>query len=169
MGRPKFLVTEKEAFQATAGRDAIKDRALSRKTFSSDCLYLSSSQNSSPMDSFQPSPVRVHGRTWLAGSLTSRWRSSGSNLNAALNVTQIAADFGMSLPTFNKYLKKTIGMTPHQYCLHSRILKACDLLTNTDPGIKEIAEATGFQNQLYFSAAFRKHCGTSPASYRENR
>ena len=93
----------------------------------------------------------------------------GSNLNAALNVTQIAANFGMSLPTFNKYLKKTTGMTPHQYRLNSRIQKACDLLTNTDLSIKEIAEATGFQNQLYFSAAFRKHCGTSPASYRKNR
>ena len=88
------------------------------------------------------------------------------HLAEKMNMNRLAADFGMSLPTFNRCFREAFRMTPCRYLLEQRILSARRLLAETPMRIKEIAEKTGFQNQLYFSAAFRKACGMSPEAWR---
>ena len=47
------------------------------------------------------------------------------------------------------------------------MLEAARLLAFTDRTVGEIAHATGFADQLYFSRSFRRHRGEAPTAYRE--
>ena len=47
------------------------------------------------------------------------------------------------------------------------MLEASRLLRFTDNSVNEIAFATGFDDQLYFSRAFKRHRGEAPSAYRE--
>ena len=88
-------------------------------------------------------------------------------INEKVSISQIAAEFKMSLPTFNLRFQKDFRITPSQYLRKQRMIRACRLLTSTALSIKEITEQIGFQNQLYFSSAFRQCYGLSPSEYRK--
>ena len=45
--------------------------------------------------------------------------------------------------------------------------KAAHLLRETDMSIKEITNATGYNDQNYFSKLFKQKFGVSPTEYRE--
>lgn len=48
----------------------------------------------------------------------------------------------------------------------TRIMAAKELLMNTELSIREISEKTGFSNQYYFSACFKKITGMAPTGFR---
>ena len=48
-----------------------------------------------------------------------------------------------------------------------RMLEAARLLRFTDLTVGEVAFRAGFDDQLYFSRAFKRHRGEAPTSYRE--
>lgn len=56
------------------------------------------------------------------------------------------------------------------HCLmerYIRIDRAKELLDFTDKSIAEIAEASGFSNQNYFTRTFKKITGMTPSHYRK--
>jgi len=46
---------------------------------------------------------------------------------------------------------------------------ACRFLLKNDCSIKEVAQMTGFEDQLYFSKVFRRNIGMSPREFRKLR
>lgn len=64
---------------------------------------------------------------------------------------------------FDKYM----GETPNSYLVRYRIQKSCELLTETNRSISEIALRCGFQSGSYFSYVFRNEIGLTPMSYRK--
>lgn len=73
---------------------------------------------------------------------------------------------GVNRTTLISVFKELYGTTPIQYINHIRLMKARELLANTDTSVTEIAELVGFQNLGYFSRYFkaREHC--SPTEFR---
>ena len=59
------------------------------------------------------------------------------------------------------------GKSPIAYLTDVRIAAAKDLLKTTNHSIDEIASATGFSSNSYFSQTFQKHCKISPQQYRK--
>ena len=59
-----------------------------------------------------------------------------------------------------------MGKSPKEYLTEYRIKQACRLLKETDLSISAIAYSVGFENNLYFSKAFKKQKGLSPSEYR---
>ena len=59
------------------------------------------------------------------------------------------------------------GKSPKEYLTEYRIKQACHLLRETDLSVSAIAYSVGFENNLYFSKAFRKQKGVSPSEYRK--
>ena len=58
-------------------------------------------------------------------------------------------------------------MTPKEYLLRQRMLRAVELLENTNMRIKEIVFSCHFSSDVDFSRSFKKYCGLSPRAYRE--
>lgn len=66
--------------------------------------------------------------------------------------------------TFQKYMGKTIRETVREI----RISVAEVLLRNTEYGVNEVAELTGYRDVSYFIEIFRKEKGMTPLQYRKS-
>ncbi|GAA3399769.1 AraC family transcriptional regulator [Paenibacillus hodogayensis] len=62
--------------------------------------------------------------------------------------------------------KHETGVTPMQYLNKLRLSAAISYLVNTDMGVQQIAEATGFNSIHYFSRLFKRKYGSSPQQWR---
>ncbi|MEF3302882.1 AraC family transcriptional regulator [Paenibacillus sp. GYB003] len=65
--------------------------------------------------------------------------------------------------------KWTAGATPMQYLNRLRLSAAVSFLANTDMGVQQIAEATGFGSIHYFSRLFKQKYGLSPQQWRQSQ
>jgi len=62
--------------------------------------------------------------------------------------------------------KASTGVAPYQWQLQARVERAKDLLLNTNKGLQDVAEATGFADAVHFGRTFRRMTGASPAAWR---
>jgi AraC-like DNA-binding protein len=89
--------------------------------------------------------------------------------DASLQVSQIAAEFGMTHNGFSRLFRRHFGTSPKAY-LHSRINQtACELLATSDTPIRLIASQLGFSSEYYFNRFFHQLNGISPGRYRHLR
>jgi AraC family transcriptional regulator len=72
----------------------------------------------------------------------------------------------MSPNHFAALFKRATGRTPHQYVLACRIVRAKQLLAETDAPLSAIGPQVGWTDQSYFTALFRKHVTMTPKAYR---
>lgn len=73
---------------------------------------------------------------------------------------------GMSDSWFRKLFREAYAIAPMSFRLQLLHDRACRLLQNTNLSVKEIAFQLGYDSQNYFSRAFKKAEGVSPAHYR---
>lgn len=72
-----------------------------------------------------------------------------------------------SVSSLQRAFVRRFGLSPMQYVIGLRMGKAARLLGEGSLTVKEIALACGFQDEKYFSRAFKKHYGYSPSHLRE--
>jgi AraC-like DNA-binding protein len=60
--------------------------------------------------------------------------------------------------------KDVTGMSPAQYLINCRMLKAKELLMK-DYSVEEVCDLAGFNNLSHFSRSFKQHTGQSPKKY----
>lgn len=89
-----------------------------------------------------------------------------SNYSYPITVEDIAAYVGLSRSHLFRSFEKVLKQSPKEYLSGFRIKQSCMLLTTSDLSITAIANSVGFDNNLYFSKAFRKAKGVSPKMYR---
>lgn len=85
----------------------------------------------------------------------------------SLNVEKLAEVACVSVSSLFKKMKATIGVSPNEFILLSRLKKASDLLSNEKLSIEQVSIMVGFRSHAYFSTCFKKQFGVSPKSYRE--
>lgn len=78
----------------------------------------------------------------------------------------VAEELGVSSFYLSKLFHKHTGMNFTEYLTQKRIAQAKRLLENGEMNIKEIAYATGFNSQSYFSKIFKKYVGIAPSDYK---
>jgi len=79
-----------------------------------------------------------------------------------------AAVAGVTPPYLSKIFKAETGEPFITYLNGIRVEQAKYLLLSSDASLKEIAEATGFGDQSYFTKIFRCTSGVSPGKYRRS-
>ena len=72
----------------------------------------------------------------------------------------------MSRYHFLRTFRAVVGMTPHQYILHTRLHRAAVRLRSTTEEISTIAFAAGFNDLSTFNRRFARIVGRSPSAYR---
>jgi AraC-like DNA-binding protein len=88
-------------------------------------------------------------------------------LSSHWDFDKLAARHGFSTTTFRRRWVEVIGTPPARYLQQLRIAEACRLLVETPLQIKAVAQATGFEDEFYFSRRFRIEVGQSPRDYRK--
>lgn len=90
----------------------------------------------------------------------------GENCGNAIRVGDAARMCGMSESQFMICFRQVTGASFMKYLTQYRIQRAQDLLVKTDRSIADISLDTGYCDQSYFGAVFRKLVGVTPAAYR---
>jgi AraC-like DNA-binding protein len=91
------------------------------------------------------------------------------NPKRALNVDELAAEYGMSRTNFSHFFRQRTSLTPARFITQVRIDQAVQMLIETDAHVKQISDACGFANPNHFSRVFQRVHRLTPRAYRASR
>ena len=89
------------------------------------------------------------------------------HLSGKLTLNQVAGHIGLSPNYLSSLFKKELHISFVDYITEKRVIKAKELLLETDLKTHEVAEITGFADDSYFSKTFKKITGRLPSSFRK--
>ncbi|MDA3846779.1 MAG: AraC family transcriptional regulator [Vallitaleaceae bacterium] len=89
-----------------------------------------------------------------------------AHLSEVIRLNDVADYVDLSPNYFSSLFKREMGIAFADYLNQIRVKESQYLLETTDYSIVDIATATGFNNQNYFTTIFRKHTNTTPKQYR---
>lgn len=84
-----------------------------------------------------------------------------------VDIDALAAEASLSRRTFDRRFRAQAGVSPLQWLLHQRILRAQNLLERTDLTVDAIARQVGLATAVSLRPAFRRIVGMSPQAYRQ--
>ena len=87
-------------------------------------------------------------------------------LDSGIRVTDLAGLVGLSTSHFSRAFRRTFGETPLVYVTKQRMLRAQELLLNSQVPLTQIALECGMFDQAHFSRTFLRIVGTNPALWR---
>ncbi|OGJ89633.1 MAG: hypothetical protein A2487_04860 [Candidatus Raymondbacteria bacterium RifOxyC12_full_50_8] len=91
------------------------------------------------------------------------------NYSRDIDQQKLIQQYSFSRASFFYYWKQSFPLTPVKLINKLRLMKARDLLLETDVSIKTIALSVGFKDQLYFSRKFRELYKMAPHDLRKKR
>jgi len=94
-----------------------------------------------------------------------RWIAE--NLTADLRVERLAERAGMSPRNFARRYRETRKQSPARTVESMRVDAARRALEETDDRIEEVARRCGFTSEEHLRAAFARHVGIAPRTYRD--
>lgn len=92
-----------------------------------------------------------------------------TNYSYPITVEDIASYVGISRSYLFRSFQSIQNQSPKEYLIEYRIRKAKHLLCETTLSIASIAYSVGFENNLYFSKAFKCKMQMTPSEYRKNQ
>lgn len=81
-------------------------------------------------------------------------------------LADLARKCGVSRSALSARFNEALGEAPIQHLIRMRIEHARNLLTEGRLTVSEVAHHVGFEDQAYFTRAFKKHTGTTPSAFR---
>ncbi|MFB8179510.1 cupin domain-containing protein [Streptomyces sp. NPDC055966] len=82
-------------------------------------------------------------------------------------VPELSAISGLSRAAFARVFREALGQAPMQYLTEWRMTIARDHLRADDLSLPQIADAVGYGSPFAFAAAFRRHHGEPPGTWRQ--
>ncbi len=83
------------------------------------------------------------------------------------SVDNLAEQMNMSVSQLNRKLNALIDQPPGHLIRSFRLQRAADLLKQNAGTVAEVCYKVGFNDQAYFSRAFKKQFGVSPSDYKK--
>ena len=88
------------------------------------------------------------------------------NLDKEITNTVLAEHAGLSESHFRHIFLQAMGASPIRYVQRQRVVRARELLANTNLPIAHLASECGFVSQSYLTTCFRATYGMTPARFR---
>ncbi|WNR45485.1 AraC family transcriptional regulator [Paenibacillus roseipurpureus] len=85
-----------------------------------------------------------------------------------ISLTTLSKRAAVSPAHFSRAFKQLIGMNFTAYILTKRIIRAKQLLQESDASVQTIAEMCGFESLPHFHAMFKRMLGLTPAAVRKS-
>ncbi|CAL80363.1 putative transcriptional regulatory protein, AraC family [Bradyrhizobium sp. ORS 278] len=111
----------------------------------------------------RPEPLSLRDRRRAVDSAL--WIDDNSEHDIAL--ADAAREAGVSPFHFLRLFAATIGVTPHQYLIRTRLRRAARRLSESDTPVTTIAYDTGFADLSNFTRTFTRAAGLSPLKFRK--
>lgn len=89
------------------------------------------------------------------------------NLSRRISVAELARVTCLSPSHFHAQFKDSVGLTPHQYLLKTRLDRAARMLRESEHPLVRIAEECGFSSQSALTTAMRRYLGLTPKRLRD--
>lgn len=86
-----------------------------------------------------------------------------------ISLEQLAQAQFVSPAYLSRLFKDIVGESPINYLIKLRLSEAQHLIKTTTLSIKQIAQATGYQDAYHFSKSFKKQFGIAPSSLSEKK
>lgn len=90
------------------------------------------------------------------------------HLAEELRLAELAGLIMLSPFHFSRLFKRSTGLSPHQYHLHCRILRAKQLIKDKQLPLAQVAQIVGFSSQSHLNYHFKRMVGQTPAAYRRS-
>jgi AraC-like DNA-binding protein len=87
--------------------------------------------------------------------------------DAALDLNVLARTAGMSRTSFAVQFRDRMGVPPAEYLARWRMLKARNMLLQTDLATSDISSRVGYGSDAAFSRAFKREYGVPPSQLRK--
>lgn len=88
--------------------------------------------------------------------------------NEKITIKELASIANYSESYFMHYFKEITNLSVMEYVIKIRLVKALELLTETELSITEISGELGFNSVSYFNKLFKKQFKLTPIKYRKN-
>ncbi len=116
------------------------------------------------LDDFQTS---VRGNSPVNDAVADTIHYIKEHLDEPLERDHLSALVFVSPDHLSHLFRQQKGLSLSAYILEQRLDKARELLLTTRKSIREIAFASGFQNESYFISQFKRKTGKTPLNYRK--
>lgn len=91
-----------------------------------------------------------------------------NNYSYPIRIQQLAKQIGIDRSYLYKLMERRFHLSPQQYLIEYRLMKAREMLTDTSMSITEITFSCGFKDTPSFCRMFKKRTGLSPGMFRRN-
>lgn len=90
-----------------------------------------------------------------------------ANFHRALSISEMAAHAGMSTRNLMRRFKTATGRLPGAYLQMVRVAAARQMLEQGASSVQRVGSSVGYDDAAFFRRVFKRHCGETPAAYRE--
>lgn len=91
-----------------------------------------------------------------------------NHIEKDLSVEELAEKACMSKPTFHRYFKKVMGLSPVEFVNRKRMQIAKQLLLQEDKAVSDVCYAVGYNSTSHFIRSFKKQYGCTPKQYQKS-
>lgn len=92
-----------------------------------------------------------------------------AHVGEGIDVSDVLAAVPMSRTLLERKFNAALGHSPHREIMQQRIVRAKQLLVESEVSIAIVAEQAGFGDASYLSVAFRRETGESPYAFRSRQ
>ncbi len=85
--------------------------------------------------------------------------------DSKFSVTTLATEIGMSHSVLYRKIMALTNQNVNEFIKSMKLMRAAQLIKNSNNSISEISDMTGFSNPKYFSTCFKKKYGETPSKY----
>jgi AraC family transcriptional regulator len=93
-------------------------------------------------------------------------RYVAENIGSPVGNGDLAALVSLSANHFSRMFKRSLGVSPHEYVVQSRLRHATTLMSRTTLSLSQIALDCGFCDQAHMCRAFHRAVGRTPSDWR---
>ena len=113
----------------------------------------------------RPLLVGEFSRHTSTGGLAAAVQFIQNNLDRHISIDELVEEACMSKSSFYRHFSEEFDMSPLEYISRERVVRARELLADSENTVTNVSHALGFSSTSHFIDMFKEHEGVTPKQY----